>query len=98
MHNRSHSTLHLGEIFRLARILNQPTNLHNLILIAMIFAHRLISSSQPSPGLFTHRRIERIAELQAYLLGDALFLCQLFESRKVSHLMSNKFHGTIGTV
>jgi hypothetical protein len=79
-------------------ILNQPANLHNLILIAMISSHRLISSSQSIPSFLSHRSIESVAKLETDFLGDTLFLSQLFESRKVSHLMPDKLHSTIGPV
>jgi len=98
MHNSSHGTFHLRELLRLTRILNQPTNLENFILIAVVLTHRLIGASQPVPSLISHSSVESIAELQANLLSDALLLSQLLESRKVGHLVPNKFHGTVGTV
>jgi hypothetical protein len=98
MHNSSHRALHLREILRLTRIFDQPAYLDNLILIAVIFPHRLISASQPIPSLIGHRSIESVAKLQTDFFGHALFLSQLLESRKVSHLMSDEFHGAIGTV
>ena len=98
MHNSSHRALHLREILCFARVFDQPTNLDNLVLISMVSTHGLVSSSQPIPSLLSHRSIESVAELEANLLGDALFRGQLLESRQVSHLVSDELHGAVGTV